>query len=153
MPQRTVRHLQPNNVTTPFTELLEGPDQARWRASHEGCDPERGGSHYLVAAEKLRTRADLLDWTAHLMEKNWLSATDWRDLLREARKGGERLAVITPEASRGTPPGSAGPTPSGDRGAEAGSSGFLRRRAALSLIGPDTLVGWEPLCSMTALVT
>ncbi|MGW2183645.1 hypothetical protein ACWCXX_37630 [Streptomyces sp. NPDC001732] len=84
-----------------LVDLLEGPDQARWQATHVGCDPERGGSHYRVAAGKLRTRADLLDWTAHLMEKNWLPATDWHDLLREARKGGERLAVIAPEPSRG----------------------------------------------------
>ncbi|MFF3729094.1 hypothetical protein ACFYXM_01855 [Streptomyces sp. NPDC002476] len=71
------------------------PDQVRWRAHHEGCDPQRSGSHYRISAGKLRTRADLLDWTSHLMEKNGLPVTGWRDLLREARKGGERLAVVT----------------------------------------------------------
>ncbi|MFE7430415.1 hypothetical protein [Streptomyces sp. NPDC057545] len=76
-------------------------DQARWRAHHEGCGPGRAGIHYRVFAGKLRTRVDLLDWTSHPMEKNGLPVIGWRDLLREARKGGERLAVVTPEAARG----------------------------------------------------
>ncbi|MFJ6493480.1 hypothetical protein [Streptomyces californicus] len=41
-------------------------------------------------------RADLLDWTAHLTEKNWLPHTDWRDLLRETRTGSTRLAISGP---------------------------------------------------------
>ncbi len=74
-------------------DLLAFPEEVRWQANHEECDPARDGSHYRIPAFKLRTRADLLDWTAHVMEKTWLPSTDWRDLLREARKGGKRLAV------------------------------------------------------------
>ncbi|MGW3168108.1 hypothetical protein ACWC9Q_36170 [Streptomyces sp. NPDC001142] len=51
------------------------PEPVRWRAHHEGCGPGRAGIHYRVFSVKLRTRADLLDWTSHLMEKNGLPVT------------------------------------------------------------------------------
>lgn len=76
-----------------LVDLLEQPEPVRWQAHHEGCDPVHGQSHYRIPAQELRTRADLLDWTAHLMEKIWLPITDWRELIREARKGGERLTT------------------------------------------------------------
>ncbi|WP_043242344.1 hypothetical protein [Streptomyces violaceusniger] len=75
--------------------LLENPDleKVSWQAHHRDRDPAREASHYRIAADKLRTRADLLEWTAHPMEKAWLRSTDWRDVLREARSGGKRLAA------------------------------------------------------------
>lgn len=64
-------------------ELIEYPDPARWRVWHPDCDPNpEGGSTYSIEVRRLRTFADLVDWTAHLMEKNWLVYTNWDDLLR-----------------------------------------------------------------------
>ncbi|MGW5497748.1 hypothetical protein [Streptomyces olivaceoviridis] len=74
-------------------DLLAYPDQVPWRSHHQRCDSDRDGSHYRIPAAELRTRADLLDWTAHLMEKSWLRHTDWRDVLRENRNGGVRFAA------------------------------------------------------------
>ncbi|MDX3490941.1 hypothetical protein [Streptomyces sp. ID05-18] len=73
------------------------PAPAVWRADHHGCDftPEND-AHYRIPADRLRLRADLLDWTAHLTGKIWLPHTDWRDLLRETRTGSTRLAVSDP---------------------------------------------------------
>ncbi|MFJ6015169.1 hypothetical protein [Streptomyces sp. NPDC092952] len=80
-----------------LADLLALPEPAVWRADHRDCDPEReDGGHYRIPADRLRLRADLLDWTAHLAGKVWLPHTDWRDLLRETRTGSTRLAVSGP---------------------------------------------------------
>uniref|UniRef100_UPI003F497C95 hypothetical protein n=1 Tax=Streptomyces achromogenes TaxID=67255 RepID=UPI003F497C95 len=80
---------------TDLHDFLDYPEQASWRAHHGRCDPDRDGGHYRIAVDQLRTRADLLGWTAHLMGKGWLCHTDWPDLLREARRGGKRLIVVS----------------------------------------------------------
>ncbi|MFH8260707.1 hypothetical protein [Streptomyces roseolus] len=79
-----------------LADLADLPEPATWRADHHDCDPARQESHYRIPADRLRLRADLLDWTAHLMEKSWLEYTDWRDVVRETRTGGPRLAVAGP---------------------------------------------------------
>ncbi|MEU4180982.1 hypothetical protein [Streptomyces sp. NPDC026589] len=73
--------------------FLSYPEPAPWQAHHQACDPDREGAHYRLASQKLRTGADLLRWTAHLMGKNWLHLTDWSDLIQEALQGGRRIAV------------------------------------------------------------
>ncbi|MEU5902683.1 hypothetical protein [Streptomyces venezuelae] len=75
-------------------DLLDHPEPIRWRSHHQACDPDRDSSHYRIPAARLHTRADLLDWTAHLMEKGWLPHTDWRDVLSENRHGGTRFASL-----------------------------------------------------------
>lgn len=88
------KHTEPDgSMLVGFKTLLAYPEPACWQTHHEQCDPVPGESHYRIPADKLRTRADLLDWTAHVMEKDWLRRTDWRDVLREARNGGKRLSV------------------------------------------------------------
>lgn len=67
-----------------LAELLTGPDEARWLAYHDRCDPEAGIGAYQIDAEHLSTWRDLARWTAHLMGKNWFAWTDWDELLREA---------------------------------------------------------------------
>ncbi|WP_328723478.1 hypothetical protein OHT52_30890 [Streptomyces sp. NBC_00247] len=52
---------------------MEYPEPASRHAHHERCDADRDDmQHYRVPADRLRFRADFLDWTAHLMEKAWL---------------------------------------------------------------------------------
>lgn len=62
-----------------LTELIDMPDQVRWRAVHEACEEE--GSSYSIEIAKVRTHAGLLKWTAHLMGKRWLSSTDWAEVI------------------------------------------------------------------------
>lgn len=54
---------------------------APWRVHHRNCDPGPSASGYWFGVESVRTGRALIEWTAHLMEKNWLPATDWSDLL------------------------------------------------------------------------
>lgn len=78
-------------------ELFTYPDPVRWRAHHSACDPEPDANAYSIAANRIDTWAELLDWTAHLMEKDWLTHTDWDDLLRGVHGGRHRL-VIAPSS-------------------------------------------------------
>lgn len=59
------------------------PD-ATWDVHHDECDPEHGVGSYIIEVERARSHAQLLHWTAHLMGKNWLSATNWDVIIREA---------------------------------------------------------------------
>lgn len=70
-------------------DLADGPpDEVPWNALHGKCDAA-GGEPYAINIEELRTPWDLVKWTAHLMEKDWLTATAWDSLLQskyEARE-------------------------------------------------------------------
>ena len=55
---------------------------APWSALHAACDPgDMGG--YWIAIDRLRTAAQILDWSAHLAGKRWASGTDWWRVVRE----------------------------------------------------------------------
>lgn len=57
-------------------------EPARWRAVHLECEPDPNG--YAVAVHEVSTYAQMLWWTAHLSGKNWLSATNWNELILRA---------------------------------------------------------------------
>lgn len=65
--------------------LAVGPDVlgGMWEPWHLGCDPDPESNGYAVGVEALRTYADLLRWTAHLVDKDWLKNTSWLDLIKE----------------------------------------------------------------------
>lgn len=65
-----------------LTDLMELPDPVRWHVWHRACDPNIDSCDYCIDVERIRTAAQILKWTAHLMEKTWLPDTTWRDLLR-----------------------------------------------------------------------
>lgn len=54
---------------------------ACWQPAHDSCRKLFLELHYDIPVERLRTPRDVLAWTAHLIGKNWLSVTDWRDWL------------------------------------------------------------------------
>lgn len=62
--------------------LWDLPDPGAWHVYHRACDPEPDYSGYWFAIERCRTQTQLLDWTAHLMEKNWLAWTTWDLFIR-----------------------------------------------------------------------
>lgn len=57
----------------------------RWRPWHRGC--WRGQERYAIDVERIRTLAQVCDWTAHLMGKAWLRYTDWPLVLRTVSGG------------------------------------------------------------------
>ena len=65
-----------------FLARFEGqPDFSLWRSHHYAC-ASLGISTYCIPVEELRTFVDVLNWTAHLLEKPWLSGTNWYSMLR-----------------------------------------------------------------------
>lgn len=63
-------------------DLLTYPDQVHWRVYHRDCDPDLESSDYSIDIERIRTPGQVIDWTAHLLEKEWLQTTDWDAVLR-----------------------------------------------------------------------
>lgn len=59
------------------------PDPVGWAVQHTEC-ARFEGQEYVVPVEHLRDPWELVRWTAHLMEKNWLPYTDWDSLLQAA---------------------------------------------------------------------
>jgi hypothetical protein len=64
------------------SELLDAPGPVSWQALHRDCDPDPERDDYWFGVERADTLAKVMNWTAHLMEKNWLPETNWRHLLR-----------------------------------------------------------------------
>lgn len=84
-------------VTHSVISLLERPDAVRWNVHHAVCDPDLDAGAYSIEVYRMRTWADLAQWTAHLMTKGWLSHTDWNKLLVGAAQGlGTRISPVTP---------------------------------------------------------
>lgn len=61
-----------------WTALFAMPDKAHWTVVHRECDPLPDDDGYWFGTERALSAIDLLQWTAHLMEKDWLDQTDWQ---------------------------------------------------------------------------
>lgn len=79
-------------------ELCEHPRPARWTFHHDGCRPDGNGHAYSADIARVGTFRAALQWTAHLMEKNWLDSTDWRAVI-------ERALELNPNPTKETPHG------------------------------------------------
>ncbi|MFE7229878.1 hypothetical protein ACFVAF_04220 [Streptomyces sp. NPDC057596] len=77
-------------------DLFDYPEDIKWQAHHHACDSNQDANAYSIQANRIDTWAELLDWTAHLMEKDWLTHTDWDELLRGIHGGATRLIVHAP---------------------------------------------------------
>jgi predicted GIY-YIG superfamily endonuclease len=69
-------------VVFQLSALNDCPPRAPWRRLHQRCDPNIESTDYWFSIERIRTYPQVLEWTAHLMGKNWLLATNWSSLLR-----------------------------------------------------------------------
>ncbi|MET9513448.1 hypothetical protein ABZX62_34240 [Streptomyces flavidovirens] len=74
--------------------IFDIPEKVRWQVHHATCDPAPDASSYDIPATKIRSWAELLEWTAHLMEKSWLTHTDWQDILRGVHTSDRRLVTV-----------------------------------------------------------
>jgi hypothetical protein len=95
--EETGTELVPGRKVRSFMDVYNGPKRVRWQAHHKACDPDVGAGSYTIEAERLRTWADLAEWTAQLMRLRWLSGTDWSDVLRSAAHStGLRVTPVAP---------------------------------------------------------
>lgn len=84
------RHRTPQGgVTFDLSDRSDPPPgKIPWEVYHQDCDPNPDNQGYWIGAERCKTFPELLDWTAHLMEKRWLQNTNWstkvRSILRDS---------------------------------------------------------------------
>jgi hypothetical protein len=80
----------PLGKTYDGADLMAHPEAATWHVWHRTCDPdpdEERGQYYHFTLDRVGDAAGLLHWTSHLMEKNWLEHTNWRQLIGRAADG------------------------------------------------------------------
>lgn len=80
-----------------LSSILMSPGLAPWLIHHDACRPNEADGYH-IDVERVRSWRDLVRWTAHLMDKNWLPDTDWRVLLGNAAYARDRRIV---ELTRG----------------------------------------------------
>lgn len=72
------------NPGTRYTarQLISRPEPASWRVVHARCfGVDWQISAYAIEVERVRTYGQLLNWTAHLMDKEWIMLTDWAEII------------------------------------------------------------------------
>lgn len=82
-----------HTIVTDGAGIMTHPKRVVWRAEHTACDSGDLDDMYNIPAFKLRTWADLVAWTAHLMAKSWLDDTNWANLLEAAASGSGSVVV------------------------------------------------------------
>lgn len=96
--ERDDRDDQEDWSSVTLEEMLAAPDErARWRVTHERCEPAAG---YLVAVERIRTWPAYLHWTARLMDKSWFAGTNWDDLILDTLDPTSTQPGIRPRTAR-----------------------------------------------------
>lgn len=74
--------------------IAESGLDVAWHTTHTECAPVMPTWAYAIAVERINTWPRYLHWTAHLMAKGWIEATDW-----------ERLILTSVEPQRGAASG------------------------------------------------
>ena len=67
-------------------DLMRLPDGGSWSVTCSDCykdDMERLND-YNISIDRISNVQDVLDWTLHLMHKNWLEYTNWERFVRGA---------------------------------------------------------------------
>lgn len=64
-----------------MSDLMDLPEDAQWMTHHASCDPIPECSGYWFAVERIQTYEQMLSWTAHLMDKDWLKYTNWSEYI------------------------------------------------------------------------
>lgn len=86
--EREHTHPEARVVISTMAERMALPEAARWEFRHHACDPAPDRHDYWFDVADVRTEAALLTKTAHLMEKDWLTATNWDAVIARAGAGG-----------------------------------------------------------------
>jgi hypothetical protein len=79
-------------VAIPLDAFDRYPRAPHWAVLHRACDPQPESDDYWIGVERIRSLADVVAWSGHLVGKTWLPATDWAVLLRRiGREAGGSL--------------------------------------------------------------
>lgn len=75
-----------NDGPSTVADLMALPDGGTWSVICRDCYTEdmEGMADYDIELDRISSHKDALDWTLHLMEKNWFPYTNWEEVLRSA---------------------------------------------------------------------
>jgi hypothetical protein len=76
----------PGWVAVADVDLPESPQRVRVQAYHRACDPHPERGVYWIDVERARG-TDVLDWCAHLAEKEWFGRADLIAFIRRYQNG------------------------------------------------------------------
>ena len=65
-------------------DLDEIPDEGKWTITCDKCWVESNEEYYVINLNRIATWCAVADWTAHLLEKDFLPCTNWPTILRNA---------------------------------------------------------------------
>ena len=85
--ERMAERSERTDIASTLTEVLMGPEPARWQTFHTACHPYPEGPGYWLEVHQLRTFRQVLEVTARLMSKTWLPATDWDRVIERKAQG------------------------------------------------------------------
>jgi hypothetical protein len=87
-----------------LSEFLDWPQDARWQVHCFACNPHRDDDCegcYAIRVERCRTWAQLVEWTVHLSEKEWVgAATNWMEFIRAVALGSSPVGLLCDPADR-----------------------------------------------------
>ena len=91
-------------TTFTFVDLMDRPEPASWQVHCDDCNPHNDddcSNCYWINVERCSTWAQLVEWTVHLSEKEWvLTATNWMQFIRAAAHGTAQVGLICDPADR-----------------------------------------------------
>ena len=80
-------------------EADDGAPEAMWITRHFTCMGPADGDCYQIDSERITTWHGVTWWTAHLMAKAWLPATNWDAVLSELADGKPFALLLAVEAA------------------------------------------------------
>ena len=73
-----------------MNRIMSAPEEGRWTVLCQRCSRKAGDNEpldnaaYAIELNRADTWQKLMDWTIHLMEKNWFPYTNWSQIMRNA---------------------------------------------------------------------
>lgn len=68
-----------------LADLLALPKDIPWQVHHTACAAQPDGPDYWIDVETIRRMDQLMSWSLHVTEKNWVNeATDWHEFAAAA---------------------------------------------------------------------
>jgi hypothetical protein len=86
-------------------DFLDWPAPVAWQVHCDDCNPHKDDDDcegcYWFGVERCSTWSQLVEWTAHLSEKEWvLAATNWMEFIRAVAHGSSKIGLICDPVDR-----------------------------------------------------
>ena len=65
-------------------DLHNIPDEGKWQITCDKCWSDSNDDYYVINLNRIATWCAVAEWSAHLLEKDFLPFTDWSAILRNA---------------------------------------------------------------------